>query len=162
MSQESMHNNQHHCFEGSLSLSFFVVISYPILCLVPICVHGSSKNGTLSHPPKWLFSWKKHITQIMGRNCPWWLSNKKWFVSWWRDSTGVKPSAKAWYLVLVSRMVSKAGQLIYSLTTNLAENWTHIWCKFDGGKVSVMQSGRKNDTKLKKMWEADKENSILL
>ena len=28
--------------------------------------------------------------------------------------------------VLVSRLVSKAGQLIHNLITNLAENWMHI------------------------------------
>lgn len=44
--------------------------------------------------------------------------------------------------VLVSRLVSKAGQLIHNLTTNLAENWMHIQCKFDGGKVvNRIQSG---------------------
>ena len=44
--------------------------------------------------------------------------------------------------VLVSRLVSKAGQLIHNLTTNLAENWMHIRCKFDGGKVvNRIQSG---------------------
>ena len=36
---------------------------------------------------------------------------------------------------LVSRLVSKAPQLIGNLTTNLAENWMNIRCKFDGGKV---------------------------
>ena len=44
--------------------------------------------------------------------------------------------------VLVSRLVSKAGQLIHNLTTNLAEKWMHIRCKFDGGKVvNRIQSG---------------------
>ena len=44
--------------------------------------------------------------------------------------------------VLVSRLVSKAGQLIHNFTTNLAENWMHIRCKFDGGKVvNRSQSG---------------------
>ena len=44
--------------------------------------------------------------------------------------------------VLVSRLVSKAGQLIHNLTTNLAENWMHIWCKFVGGTVvNRIQSG---------------------
>ena len=44
--------------------------------------------------------------------------------------------------VLVSRLVSKAGQLIHNLTINLAENWMHIWCKFDGGTVvNRIQSG---------------------
>ena len=36
---------------------------------------------------------------------------------------------------LVSRLVSKAGRLIHNTTTNLAENWIQIRCKFDGGKV---------------------------
>ena len=44
--------------------------------------------------------------------------------------------------VAVSRLVCKAGQMIHNFTTNLAENWMHIWCKFDGGKVvNLSQSG---------------------
>lgn len=44
--------------------------------------------------------------------------------------------------VAVSRLVGKAGQLIYNFTTNLAENWMHVRCKFDGGKVvNRSQSG---------------------
>lgn len=44
--------------------------------------------------------------------------------------------------MLVSRLVEKAPQLIGNLTTNLAEAWMHIRCKFDGGKViNRSQSG---------------------
>ena len=44
--------------------------------------------------------------------------------------------------ILVSRLVAKAGQLIGNFTTNLAENWMSIRCKFDGGKViNRCQSG---------------------
>lgn len=44
--------------------------------------------------------------------------------------------------VLVSSLVSKAGRLIRNTTTNLAENWMQIRCKFDGGKVvNRSQSG---------------------
>ena len=44
--------------------------------------------------------------------------------------------------ILASRLVAKAGQLIDNFTTNLAENWMGIRCKFDGGKViNCSQSG---------------------
>ena len=44
--------------------------------------------------------------------------------------------------MLVSRLVEKAPQLIDNFTTNLAEAWMHIRCKFDGGKViNCSQSG---------------------
>jgi hypothetical protein len=44
--------------------------------------------------------------------------------------------------MLVSRLVEKAPQLIDNFTTNLAEAWMHIRCKFDGGKViNRSQSG---------------------
>ena len=44
--------------------------------------------------------------------------------------------------VLVSRLVAKAPRLIKKFTTNLAEAWMHIRCKFDGGKVvNRIQSG---------------------
>ena len=44
--------------------------------------------------------------------------------------------------ILVSRLVAKASQLIGNFTTNLAENWMSIRCKFDGGKViNRSQSG---------------------
>ena len=36
--------------------------------------------------------------------------------------------------VLVSRLAAKSKQLIGNDTTNLAEAWMHIRCKFDGGK----------------------------
>lgn len=48
--------------------------------------------------------------------------------------------------VLVSMLVSKAGQLIHNLTTNVAENWMHTRCKFDGGKVvNHVQSGSREN-----------------
>ena len=37
----------------------------------------------------------------------------------------------------LARLVSKADQLIDNVTTNLAESWMHIRCKFDGGKVII-------------------------
>ncbi len=44
--------------------------------------------------------------------------------------------------VVLARLVAKAGQLIGNETTNLAECWMHIRCKFDGGKViNRSQSG---------------------
>lgn len=44
--------------------------------------------------------------------------------------------------VCVSRLVAKAPQLIGNFTTNLAEGWMNIRCKFDGGKViNRSQSG---------------------
>ncbi len=33
-------------------------------------------------------------------------------------------------------MIGKARQLVAYETTNLAESWTHIRMKFDGGKVT--------------------------
>lgn len=42
----------------------------------------------------------------------------------------------------VGRLASKADRLIRNFTTNLAENWMQIRCKFDGGKVvNRSQSG---------------------
>ena len=44
--------------------------------------------------------------------------------------------------LLVGRLVSKASQLIENSTTNLAESWMHIRCKYDGAKVvNRSQSG---------------------
>ena len=44
--------------------------------------------------------------------------------------------------VCVSSLVAKAPQLIGNFTTNLAEGWMNIRCKFDGGKViNRSQSG---------------------
>ena len=44
--------------------------------------------------------------------------------------------------VIVSRLVTKARQLIRNFTTNLVEGWMQIRCKFDGGKVvNRSQSG---------------------
>ena len=38
--------------------------------------------------------------------------------------------------------MAKAGQLVENFTTNFAENWMSIHCKFDGGKVvNRSQSG---------------------
>lgn len=37
--------------------------------------------------------------------------------------------------LLVSRLAEQSRQLIGNYTTNLAESWMHIRCKFDGGKV---------------------------
>ena len=37
---------------------------------------------------------------------------------------------------LVSRLVCKASQLITNETTNMAESWMHVRCKYDGGKVT--------------------------
>ena len=43
---------------------------------------------------------------------------------------------------LVSRVAAKAPQLIGNFTTNLAEGWMNVRCKFDGGKfVNRSQSG---------------------
>ncbi len=42
----------------------------------------------------------------------------------------------------VSRVVAKAPQLIGNQTTNLAETWMNIRCKYDGGKfINRSQSG---------------------
>ena len=44
--------------------------------------------------------------------------------------------------VIISRLVAKVPQLIGNFTTNLAEAWMHMRCKFDGGKViNRSQSG---------------------
>ena len=44
--------------------------------------------------------------------------------------------------VTVGRLIAKAGQLIGNFTSNLAEVWMHMRCKFDGGKViNRSQSG---------------------
>ena len=44
--------------------------------------------------------------------------------------------------VQLSRLVGKAEQLLGNTTTNLAECWMHMRCKFDGGKViNRSQSG---------------------
>ena len=37
--------------------------------------------------------------------------------------------------LLVSKLAAKSRQLIGNHTTNLAEAWMHVRCKFDGGKV---------------------------
>ena len=43
---------------------------------------------------------------------------------------------------VLSRLVAKARQLLGNHTTNLAESWMNIRCKFDGGKViNRSQSG---------------------
>lgn len=44
--------------------------------------------------------------------------------------------------VIVSRLVAKASQLIDNFTTNMAEMWMHMRCKFDGHKAfNRSQSG---------------------
>ena len=44
--------------------------------------------------------------------------------------------------VCVSKLVAKAHQLIGNFTTNMAEGWMNIRCKFDGGKLyNRSQSG---------------------
>ncbi len=44
--------------------------------------------------------------------------------------------------VILSRLVTKAEQLVDNVTTNLAESWMHLRSKFDGGKVvNRSQSG---------------------
>ena len=39
--------------------------------------------------------------------------------------------------VLVDRLASKSNRLINNFTTNIAENWMHVRCKFDGGKYPM-------------------------
>ena len=36
----------------------------------------------------------------------------------------------------LNRLSEKSDSLMGNLTSNLAESWMHIMCKFDGGKVS--------------------------
>lgn len=58
--------------------------------------------------------------------------------------TATKPNPKMIHdiQVVISRLVSKASQLIGNETTNIAENWMHIRSKYDGGKViNRSQSG---------------------
>ena len=56
--------------------------------------------------------------------------------------TEINPQMMHDIQVLVSRLAGKARQLIKNFTTNLAENWMQIRCKFDGGKVvNRSQSG---------------------
>ncbi len=56
--------------------------------------------------------------------------------------TEVNPQLMHDIQLLVSRLVCKSERLITNCTTNLAENWMHIRCKFDGGKVvNRSQSG---------------------
>ena len=49
--------------------------------------------------------------------------------------THVDPKLLLDIQIIVSRLVAKAGQLIGNFTTNLAENWMGLRCKFDGGKL---------------------------
>ena len=53
------------------------------------------------------------------------------------STISTKPNQKMIYdiQVAVSRLVTKAPQLIENETTNMAESWMHVRCKFDGGKV---------------------------
>ena len=56
--------------------------------------------------------------------------------------TPIDPKMMADIQVTVGRLIAKAGQLIGNFTTNLAETWMHMRCKFDGGKViNRSQSG---------------------
>ncbi len=59
-------------------------------------------------------------------------------------STPMKPNPKMMHDIqtALSRLVSKASQLIENVTTNVAECWMHIRSKYDGGKViNRSQSG---------------------
>ena len=57
-------------------------------------------------------------------------------------STPIDPKMMADISIIVGRLVAKAEQLIGNFTTNIAEAWMHIRCKFDGGKViNRSQSG---------------------
>lgn len=57
-------------------------------------------------------------------------------------ATGINPKLQHDIQVILSRLVAKAEQLIDNVTTNLAESWMHVRCKFDGGKViNRSQSG---------------------
>jgi hypothetical protein len=51
--------------------------------------------------------------------------------------TNINPRLYHDIQVQLSRLVGKAEQLIGNTTTNLAECWMHIRCKFDGGKSST-------------------------
>ena len=54
----------------------------------------------------------------------------------------ISPQLLHYLQVLVSRFAAKSWQLIGNHTTNLAEAWMHIRCKFDGRKViNRSQSG---------------------
>ena len=58
--------------------------------------------------------------------------------------TPTKPNSKMMHDIqtALSRLVSKASQLIENVTTNVAESWMHIRSKYDGGKVvNRSQSG---------------------
>ena len=58
--------------------------------------------------------------------------------------TPTKPNPKLFHDIqtALSRLVSKASQLIENVTTNIAESWMHIRSKYDGGKViNRSQSG---------------------
>jgi len=56
--------------------------------------------------------------------------------------TPINPKMMADIPITVGRLIAKAGQLLGDFTTNLAESWMHMRCKFDGGKVvNRTQSG---------------------
>jgi len=56
--------------------------------------------------------------------------------------TPINPKMMADIQITVGRLIAKAGQLLGNFTTNLAESWMHMRCKFDGGKVvNRSQSG---------------------
>ena len=57
-------------------------------------------------------------------------------------SRSVNPVMMSEIQKLVSRLACKASQLITNETTNMAESWMHVRCKYDGGKViNRSQSG---------------------
>ncbi len=49
-------------------------------------------------------------------------------------ATDINPKLYHDIQVVLSRLISKAEQLIDNVTTNLAESWMHIRSKFDGEK----------------------------
>jgi len=58
------------------------------------------------------------------------------------NATKVDPKMYHDIQVILSRLVTKAEQLVDNVTTNLAESWMHLRSKFDGGKVvNRSQSG---------------------
>lgn len=59
-----------------------------------------------------------------------------------RNSTKVNPKLLHDIQRALTRLVTKANQIVNNVTTNIAESWMHIRSKFDGGKViNRSQSG---------------------
>ncbi len=50
-------------------------------------------------------------------------------------ATKVDPKVYHNIQVVLSRLVTKAEQLVDNVTTNIAESWMHLRSKYDGGKV---------------------------